>query len=214
MNFEFDLRNTGRGDTRFLAWVIQEASRSHLEFGICDFLLPDARQRLDFLDAVTWAPTCSFFHHSRFIVAESDGRPIGALSGYGGSGPYDLLDDAMEEASQNLNWPTGMLEEVAARFESIKEALPDSPDDHWIVEFFATFPEFRGRGVVSRLMQKILDTGREQGFRKAQIGCFMGNHSAQRVYEHAGFKVVEELRDPNWEAVLGCPGTLRMQMDL
>ena len=214
MKLEFEIRSADRGDTRFLAWVIQEAARSHLEFGITDFMLPDARQRIDFLDAMLRTPTRSLFHFSRFLVAETDGRPVAALSGYEGAGPYDSMDTSMDEAWADLGWPAPELEEVQARLHSILGALPDSPDDRWIVEFVATLPEFRGRGVVSRLIEAVLDKGRKQGFRKTQISCFMGNVTAQRVYERAGFEVVEERRDPDWEAAMGCPGIVRMQMDL
>jgi ribosomal protein S18 acetylase RimI-like enzyme len=214
MKVEFETRPADRGDTRFLAWVIQEAARSHLELGITDFILPDTRQRLDFLDATLRTPTRSFFHHSRFLVAEGDGRPVAALSGYEGTRPYDLYHTSFEEAWQDLGWPAPELDDVNARLDSIMGAFPDSPEDRWIVEFVATLPEFRGHGVVSRLIQEILDKGREQGFRKAQISCMIGNLRAQRVYERTGFKVVEEKCDPDWEAALGCPGVLRMHMDL
>ena len=214
MKIEIEIRPADRGDTRFLAWVIQEAARSHLEFGITDFMLPDARQRIDFLDAMSRTPTRSLFHFSRFLVAETGGRPVAALSGYDGAGPYDLMDTSMEEAWSDLGRPAAELVEAQDRLHSILGALPDSPDDRWIIEFVATLPEFRGHGVVSRMIDEILDKGREQGFRKTQISCFIGNVKAQRVYERAGFEVVEERRDPEWEAVMGCPGISRMQMDL
>ncbi len=75
-------RPATRGDTRFLAWVMQEAGRSHLESGLFEFLLPDAEKRLAFLDAVSNADARSFFHHENFLVAEIDGRQAAALSGY------------------------------------------------------------------------------------------------------------------------------------
>ena len=52
MPTDLEIRPADRGDTRFLAWVIQEAARSQFDYGITDVMLPDARQRLDFLDAV------------------------------------------------------------------------------------------------------------------------------------------------------------------
>ena len=39
--FAIDIRPAERGDTRFLAWVMQEAGRSHLPKGIFDVAIPD-----------------------------------------------------------------------------------------------------------------------------------------------------------------------------
>ena len=38
------VRPADRGDTRFVAWVIQEAARSHLEKGFWDVALTDEAQ--------------------------------------------------------------------------------------------------------------------------------------------------------------------------
>jgi ribosomal protein S18 acetylase RimI-like enzyme len=91
---------------------------------------------------------------------------------------------------------------------------PDTPEDRWIVEWVATVPEFRGRGIVNQLLLAILDKGRERGFEKAQIGYLLGNTRAQRSYERVGFKTVSDRRDPDFEAALDCPGIACMHLDL
>ena len=52
---ELRIRDAEPGDVRFIAWVMQEAARSHLERGIWDFAFPDAAQRIDFLAALASA---------------------------------------------------------------------------------------------------------------------------------------------------------------
>ena len=214
MPTDLEIRPADRGDTRFLAGVIQEAARSQVDYGIVDVMLPDSRQRLDFLDAVLRTETRSFFHHSRFLIAELDGRAAAALSGFEGTGPFDLYHDAFDEAWQELSWPKEDLDAANERLDSVMGAYPDVPEDRWVVEFVATLPEFRGRGIVSRLLADILDKGRESGFERAQIACFIGNTSARRAYERAGFAVVDEKRDADFEAAIGCAGIWRMHMDL
>ncbi len=91
---------------------------------------------------------------------------------------------------------------------------PETPEDRWIVEWVATVPEFRGRGIVNQLLLAILDKGRERGYEKAQIGYLLGNTRAQRSYERVGFKTVSDRRDPDFEASLGCPGIACMHLDL
>ena len=61
-------------DAPFLAWVMQEAGRSHLEKGIWVVMLPgDDEQRLEFVAELATTETLHFCHWSRFLVAEVDG---------------------------------------------------------------------------------------------------------------------------------------------
>ena len=91
---------------------------------------------------------------------------------------------------------------------------PNPPDDRWTVEWVATVPDFRGRGIVQKLLAAILEKGRERGYRKAQIAYLIGNTLAQRSYERVGFETVSEQRDPDFEAALSCPGIACMHLDL
>ena len=56
-----------------------------------------------------------------------------------------------------------------------------------------------------------MERGRKRGATVSDIGVFIGNDSAQRAYEKAGYVVVEELTNPEFEAVYKTPGvrTLR-----
>jgi ribosomal protein S18 acetylase RimI-like enzyme len=60
------------------------------------------------------------------------------------------------------------------------------------------------------LLREVLARGRARGHEVLQIGVLIGNHPAQRAYEGAGFRVVDEKRHPDFEAALGCPGIRRM----
>ena len=67
---------------------------------------------------------------------------------------------------------------------------------------------------VSKLLEAILDKGRDQGFRLAQVGFYIGNTPAERAYKKAGFKYADEKRHPDFEALIGCPGMVRLLRDL
>lgn len=105
---------------------------------------------------------------------------------------------------------TGNRKGIAA----IMACVPDEAEGAWIVESVATLPEFRRRGLVNRLLEEILEKGRRQGFRRAQVSVFIGNTPAQNAYEKCGFKVVDEKRHPDFEAEIGCPGIARLLRDL
>ena len=69
-------------------------------------------------------------------------------------------------------------------------------------------------GWCTRLLERALEIGRSRGHRRAQISCLIGNLPAQRAYEKAGFAVVEERRDAEFERLLGAPGFSRMTQAL
>jgi translation initiation factor 4G len=115
---------------------------------------------------------------------------------------------------QSLGWSESEMSEFGERMLSLGTPFPPTPDEHWVIEWVATVPEFRGRGIVNELMLRILERGRARGFKTAQIGYLLGNLPAQRAYERVGFTTVDEKRDPDFEAVLGCPGIARMLRDL
>ena len=67
----------------FIAWVMLTAFRSHGTRGLWDiFLDADESQCLRYLEALTTSPTPHWAHFSSFLVAEVDGTPGAALSGY------------------------------------------------------------------------------------------------------------------------------------
>lgn len=209
-----EIRNADRGDTRFLAWVMQAAARGHLPRGIWDVAIPDARARLDYLDALLGADAVSFCHHSRFLVAEIEGRQAAALSGYEPARHLEPLDAASAEARVRLGWGEREESELAERMRSVATCFPELPRDRWVVEWVATAPEHRGRGLAPRLLEAILERGRACGYRLGQLAVLIGNTRAQRIYEAAGFKVVDEKRHPDFEAELGSPGIARMHVAL
>lgn len=75
-----------------------------------------------------------------------------------------------------------------------------------MIEYVATDPAYRGRGLVQALIAHALDQGRAAGFRRATISFLIGNEPAERAYTKAGFAFAEEKRDPAFEAIIGAPG--------
>ncbi len=198
----------------FIAWVILAAFRSHLEKGFWDFMRPGTDEEiLRYLEALTTSKAPHWTHLPLFIVAEVDGEPAAALSGYfdeehGGT----RLRDGMAEADA----ATGQAPdpETIGRALTILNVAPEHVPGAWIVEDVATRPEFRRRGLVDALMHEIMERGRKRGATVSDIGVFIGNDGAQKAYEKAGYVVVEEKAHPEFEAVYKTPGirTLRLAL--
>jgi ribosomal protein S18 acetylase RimI-like enzyme len=78
--------------------------------------------------------------------------------------------------------------------------------DVWAIENVATKVAHRGRGLASTLIDRALETGRTRGFRESQITMSIGNVAARRLYERAGFRVVDERRSAEFGQACGVPG--------
>jgi len=91
--------------------------------------------------------------------------------------------------------------------------LPDVGAD-WGVEHVATRPAHRGRGLAALLVNRAVEEAREQGRRLVQITTYLGNDAAQHAYEKCGFRISDEKRCREMEAVLGTPGFLRLVRDV
>jgi translation initiation factor 4G len=199
-----------------IAWVLLAAHRSHLERGLWDFVVGGTETDcLRYLEALTTTSRPHWAHYSTFLVAEVDGEPASALCGYfaetHGAG-------ALGRAIPEVNRRTGRTEEDQAagfrRSSAILHVVPEHEPGAWIVENVATLPAFRRRGLIDRLLVEILERGRRQGATVADIGVLIGNDPAQRAYEKAGFKLVGEKRDADFEAVWKCPGIRALSRDL
>ncbi|MEX1253643.1 MAG: GNAT family N-acetyltransferase [Dehalococcoidia bacterium] len=192
----------------FIAWVELAAARSHLPRGAWDLYMNGAEaETLRFLEALASTEAWHWAHERNFIVAEVDGRPAAALSGYFEEecgGP--ALTAGIEEANAVLGRSA---EENTAGWQRAgsfaKVEIAHEPGA-WIVEWVATASEFRRRGLVGRLMSEMLEIGRRKGASVAQIGVLIGNDAAQSAYEKAGFVVVDERRHSEFEAAYGSPG--------
>ena len=99
---------------------------------------------------------------------------------------------------------------MGVRIAPFLTCIPDTAEDAWIVEWVATRPEYRGKGLVRALLHEILDRGRERGHAQAQIAVLIGNTPAQRAYEGVGFRVADEKTHPDFERAVGSPGIRRL----
>lgn len=212
---DIQIRSARPEDAPFLAWVILISGRAHVQRGIWEVILGGTEEEsLTFLRQLSVSNTPHLFHHSCFLIAEVDGHPVAGLGGYD---PrvlgYTALRQAVVEVSQKMGF-SGPDEGAMKRSERVLCCIPEEVEGAWIIDSVATVPEFRRKGIVGRLLEEILEKGKQQGFRLAQINMYIGNVPARRAYEKHGFKVIDEKRHPNFEAEIGSPGMMRLLRDL
>ena len=208
---EIRVRPADPQDAKLLAWCMLMAGRSHLKIGIWDLIISQPEDIcLRFLEKLVIQNPPHMCHYSQFLVAEVDGRPIAALEGFD---PVHNGEATMTTPLATVIQEMGLTEQDMAPGQQALAAFmtchPEYVQGAWVIEHVATLPEYRRRGVISELLQAILDRGRRLGFKLAQVSFYIGNTPAERAYEKAGFKYADEKRHPDFEALIGCPGMVR-----
>jgi GNAT superfamily N-acetyltransferase len=209
------IREARREDADFLAWVILAASRGHLARGWFDIALDQTESRsLEFLRRLTITNAPSWWHYSRFVVAEVEGKPAAALSAFQAGEAYPLSQAAMNETAESLRLSSAEQAAIWQRGAYIFFCTMGGQDDCWTVENIATLPTFRRRGLTTALLERVIEDGRSRRLKEAQITFIIGNESAERTYKKAGFDLAGEQRHSEFEAVAGAPGLRRFVLPL
>ena len=187
--------------------------------GGLDLIFNDGEStRLELLAAIACSDLRSVSHYSRFLIAEVGGVPAAALAGYvpdeiaAGSGTR-----AIEHAALAAGWASDAIEallERAARYTSTPYFRVPIPGDTLRVEWVATRPEFRGRGLNRALHEALFERGRASGQRTAHVGTAIGNEPALAAYRAVGFQPFAEVRHRDYEAVFGRPGHVYLRREL
>jgi ribosomal protein S18 acetylase RimI-like enzyme len=208
-------RQAGPEDAGFIAWVMLAAGRAHVRKGIWEVILAEPEERcLAFFERLAKTVNRHLFHYCCFRVAEVGGCPAAGIGGYDPVGlGYPALSLALPEAFR----ASGIQRQEKTRETGqprIVDCVPPTLEGAWVIESVATLPEFRRRGIVDRLLEEMIEAGRELGFRRAQINIYIGNEPALRAYQKHGFRILDERRDPYFESQIGCPGMARLVREL
>jgi ribosomal protein S18 acetylase RimI-like enzyme len=212
---EFRIRTGRRDDAEFLALVMLSASRSHLKTGIWNLIIgADDAGCMDYLRRLALTEPRSLYHCESHLIAEVDGRPAAALTGFAtANNPWAAVGEAMSNVQRDLGWTEA---DVAASLQRGAPVwacfLPDVGD--FAIENVATLPEFQRRGLSEALVNRTIEDARRRGYKLIQISAYIGNDPARAVYEKCGFQVVAENRCSDVAALLGAPGFMRLTRNL
>jgi ribosomal protein S18 acetylase RimI-like enzyme len=123
------------------------------------------------------------FSYENCTIADLDGEVAGMLVAF----PMHVDPDAVQ--SDPVLAPYAKLEEDASYY----------------VCGIAFFPEYRGRGLGTKLMELAEQHARENGFRKLSLIVFEQNEGAKRLYDRLGY--VEVRREPVYpHPLIRCTG--------
>ena len=135
------IRRAEEADIPFLAGVAIAAARSHVERGLFDLLIPDdADARQAFAEALLRARP-SWCHWQNFHLAEVDGEPAAALSGYP-IGDVDLAppEQVLPEVARSQGFSD---DELAAGTATLRDLDSGDQSDVALDSLSAALEEFR-----------------------------------------------------------------------
>jgi ribosomal protein S18 acetylase RimI-like enzyme len=204
------IRPARADDASFIARNILSSQRGPFPRGWFDIALGwDEPQCLDFVERIAIAPTQSWWHITKFIIAEVEGEPAASLCALPAEGTEAAARAAIREVATAIGLSATDLMAIFRRGAYGANCWVQGGEGEWLIEHVATLPAYRGRGLVQALIDHALATGREAGFERASISFLIGNEAAERCYAKAGFAFAEEKRDPAFEALTGSPGFRR-----
>lgn len=202
-------------DAGFLASVILTASRGHLGRGWFDIALNQSEDHcLEFLRTLITTTVPSWWHYSRFLVAEVEGAKAAALCAFSAAEAYPLSQAAMSEAAEVLGIPAAEQAAIWQRGAYIFSCTMAGGEDCWTLENIATLSAYRRRGLTTALITRMVERGRARGLSEAQITYLIGNDAAEGAYRKVGFRFAGECRHPAFEAATGAFGLRRVVRQL
>jgi ribosomal protein S18 acetylase RimI-like enzyme len=110
------------------------------------------------------------FSYRNAIIAEIDGEVAASLIGYRLDDPYNLT--GLDE-----------LPELVRPLIRLEAHAPGS----WYINVLATFPEFRGQRIGTKLLEVAEAKGRDEGASAMSVIVGSWNEGAARLYAHAGY---------------------------
>lgn len=200
----------------FLARVILAASRSHLARGPFDLALQLGEDHLlAIIERMTLGNLVSNCHASRFLVAEAEGLPVGALAAFDPAAK-DLppLSAALEAACRALGHDRREIARALGRVRALDLCFVPTDPGTWTIEWVGVNELRRRRGICTQLLTAMIAEGAHRGCRLAQISTYIGNDAATAAYASAGFLAYCEHRTPEIQVLLGVPGLLIMRRTL
>jgi len=202
-----NIRTAKKEDASFIAWAILESSRAGKDKGVFDMIFSPSSDIVKSLETLIINDIKTICHYSNFLLAEIDGKEVGALCGYDG---FRVSWDKMSAALETMGCQGDYKDRISAYF----LCEPSVEKNTLVLDFMITQDDYRGLGVVKALVKKVLLNARLKGFRKAQTNIEIGSIEAQLAYEKMGFSFKEEKKSDYYLKEFGRLGISSYQMEL
>ncbi len=170
------------------------------------FGLGDAERAVDIISRL-FVRQGNRFSYQLTDLAEVSHQVAGLLVSFPGKALFQLNLVTGRHLFSLFTWKDRLL--------LFKNAMPlmnekESEPGHYLISHLSVFPEWRGKGIGTRLLNYAEIKARSKGILTCTLDVDLNNSIAQRLYRHTGYTVAQTTRySPTQAAIMG-PGVERM----
>ena len=122
--------------------------------------------------------TATQYSYCHALVAEIDGKAVGAALGYDGASLAQLRNHTLQ-----------LVEQLTGRKVSLED---ETQAGEFYIDTVGVLPDYRGNGIGTQLLQSIIDFAFQSGFDRVGLLVDFDNPRAQALYTSLGFVRQEE----------------------
>lgn len=216
MNDDIIIRHATINDIDFLVDTIVAAEKSGTDnFGLAKlFDIPEEEMREYIKTMLDEEIDGCEFSVSSFIVAETNGKVVSAFAGWIEGKNEDELPSAILKSNLvGYCLPVDQVKTSQSKSDIVRPLQIEREADTYQLEYSYTVPEYRGRGVLGKIIDAHEHEAVLNGVRKIQVHVFDNNPSAIKSYEKKGFKVVKNYESTHPETSLYFPSNTEFLME-
>lgn len=216
MSEEITIRRATLEDIAFLVDTIVAAEKSGTDnFGLAKLFGLSEEEMREYVKAMLEEEIdgCEF-SVSSFIVAEKEGKVISAFAGWVEGQNEDELPSAILKSNLvGFCLPVENVKNSQSKADIVRPLQIEREEGTYQLEYSYTLPEFRGQGILKRIIEAHEHEAVSKGVRKMQVHVFDNNPSAIRSYEKMGFKEVGRFESNHPETKLFFPSNVELLME-
>lgn len=154
------------------------------------------------------------FSVSSFFVAETNGEVIAAFAGWIEGRNEDKLPSAILKANLvGYCLPSEYVKKSQDKSDIVRPLQIEREKGTYQLEYSYTIPQYRGKGILGRIIDAHEQEAISNGVHKIQVHVFDNNPSAIKSYEKKGFKVAKRYESIHPDTPLFFPSNIELLME-
>lgn len=197
---DFIIRKASTNDIGFLVDTIVAAEKSGTDnFGLARLFELSEKDMRQYLAAMLEEEIdgCEL-SLSSFIVAECDDEPVAAFAGWiEGQNEDEMPSSLLKSNLIGYVIPKENIARFKSKLDIVRPLQIDREEGTYQLEYSYTKSEYRGNGLMGKIVDEHIRQAAESSVHKMQVHVFADNVPAIRTYEKKGFVITKEFVSSN-----------------
>ena len=216
MSEEIKIRRATLNDVDFLVDTIVAAEKSGTDnFGLAKlFELSEGEMRTYIKAMLEEEIDGCEFSVSSFLVAEHQGRVVSAFAGWvEGQNEDELPSSILKSNLVGYCLPVENVKKSQSKSEIVRPLQIEREEGTYQLEYSYTLPEYRGRGILGKIIEAHEKEAISNNVKKIQVHVFDNNPSAIKSYEKKGFKITKRYESTYPDTSMFFPSNVELLME-